>query len=100
MNSLSLSVCVVERTLTIQRKRLTTSPLAQSPGVFFVESIEERFQLFHTFTFTQDSSVGLFEKSRSEFDEPFWVDGDAFTHVFFGRQDEFVVNDPIWLALK
>ena len=47
-----------------------------------------------------DSGVRLFEKSRGEFDEPFWVDGDAFTHVLFGRQDEFVVNDPIWLALK
>jgi hypothetical protein len=39
--SLSLSLFLMT-TLTIQRKRLT-SPLAQSPGVFFVESIEERF---------------------------------------------------------
>jgi len=41
MNSLSVCVFLI-KTLTIQGKRLT-SPLAQSPGVFFVESIEERF---------------------------------------------------------
>ena len=77
-----------------------TSSLAQPPRVFFVEPVEQRFQLFHTFTFTQDSSVGLFEKTRSEFDEPFRVDGEAFAHVFFGGEDEFVVNDPVGLALE
>ena len=44
--------------------------------------------------------VALFEEARGEFDEPFWVDCAHFAHVLFGGEHEFVVDDPIGLALE
>ena len=80
--------------------RESSATLAQTPGVGIVVTIVERFNLFRLFALAQVPRVTELEEARSELDEPFRVDRAYFAHVFFCRENELVVDDPVGLALE
>ena len=67
-----------------------TSSLAQPPRVFFVEPVEQRFQLFHTFTFLRTRASACLKKRGASSTSHFGSMAEAFAHVFFGGEDKFV----------
>jgi len=59
------------------------SPLAETPRVWRVVSVEERFNLLLSFRFRQFRRVSLFVELGSEFYEPLRIDGENISHVLF-----------------
>lgn len=63
-------------------------------------SVVERLNAFLSLALTHFCGVSNFEKSRCQFNEPFWINYSYLTHVFFGRHHKLVVNNPVWLSLE
>ncbi|KAB7495699.1 hypothetical protein Anas_04172 [Armadillidium nasatum] len=43
---------------------------------------------------SEKNMISHFEERRCELDQPFWIDSGHFSHVFFCRLNEFVINNP------
>ena len=60
----------------------------------------QRLEAFLTFALADVLRVDLLEVLGRNFEEPSWLDGEHLTHVLFGRHDELVVDDPLWVLVE
>lgn len=65
-----------------------------SPWVWILVFVVQRLDFLLFLLLAEFRGVAEAEKFRGKLDQPLWINGRDFSHVFLGRQNEFMVDNP------
>lgn len=58
------------------------------------------FYLFSFLSLAEFVWIACLEETRSHFQQPLWINGANLPHVLLGREDEFVIDDPLGVLVE
>lgn len=71
-----------------------------SPRVWILVFVVQRLDLLLFLLLAEFRGVAEAEKIWGKLDQPLWINGRDFSHVFLGRQNEFMVDNPVGLSVE